>query len=126
MRGLSNVIVYFDDLLIHSKTHAEHRVHLQQVFTRLRETNLKLKLVKCHFGTTNVDYLGFRLTPEGILPGADKLKCVREALPPKNVHEIRQFLGLANFFRSHVRNFASISAPLNKLTRKEVNWRGVY
>ena len=88
MKGLSNVIVYFDDLLIHSKTHAEHRTHLQEVFARLRETNLKLKLIKCHFGCTNVDYLGFRLTPNGILPGADKLKCVRDALPPKNVHEI--------------------------------------
>ena len=124
MKGLNNVIVYFDDLLIHSKSHAEHRIHLQEVFTRLQETNLKLKVVKCHFGCTNVDYLGFRLTPNGILPGSDKLKCVREALPPRNVHEIRQFLGLANFFRSHVRNFASISSPLNKLTRKEVNWRG--
>ena len=91
MRGLANVIVYFDDLLIQSKSHAEHRVHLQQVFTRLRETNLKLKLVKCHFGTTNVDYLGFRLTPEGILPGADKLKCVREALPPKMYTRLDSF-----------------------------------
>ena len=63
------------------------------------------------------------MTPQGILPGADKLKCVRDALPPRNVHEVRQFLGLANFFRSHVRNFASVSAPLNKLTRKDINWK---
>ena len=123
MKGLDNVIVYFDDLLIHSKSHDQHRVHLQAVFDRLRATNLKLKVAKCHFGCTNVEYLGFRLTPQGILPGKDKLKCVRDALPPRNVHEVRQFLGLANFFRSHVRNFASISAPLNKLTRKDINWR---
>ena len=122
MKGLDNVIVYFDDLLIHSKSHPDHRIHLQEVFTRLRETNLKLKVAKCHFGCTNVEYLGFRLTPQGILPGKDKLKCVRDALPPRNVHEVRQFLGLANFFRSHVRNFAAVSAPLNKLTRKDLNW----
>ena len=97
MKGLENVIVYFDDLLIHSKTHDQHRVHLQAVFDRLRATNLKLKVAKCHFGCTNVEYLGFRLTPQGILPGIDKLKCVRDALPPRNVHEVRQFLGLAIF-----------------------------
>ena len=78
---------------------------------------------KCHFGCTNTEYLGFRLTPQGILTGKDKLKCVRNALPPRNLHEVSQFLGLANFFRSHVRNFASISAPLNKLTHKDINWR---
>ena len=63
MKGLENVIVYFDDVLIHSKTHPEHRTHLQQAFDRLKIANLKLKAAKCHIGCTNVEYLGFRLTP---------------------------------------------------------------
>ena len=124
MIGLNCVIVYFDDLLIHTKTHAEHILQLQHVFNRLRKCNLKLNPLKCHLGTPNVDYLGFRLTPQGILPGVDKLKCVRDAPPPSNVTQIKQFLGLANFFRTHVRNFSLISNPLTKLTRKDSTWKG--
>ena len=123
MIGLSAVIVYFDDLLVHNKTHSAHRAALQEVFSRLRKCNLKLNPLKCHFGTQNVDYLGFRLTPQGILPGIDKLKCVRDAPAPTNVTQIKQFLGLANFFRTHVRNFSLISSPLTKLTRKDSQWK---
>ena len=123
MVGLTCVIVYFDDLLVHSKSHADHRQHLQSVFSRLRKVNLKLNPLKCHFGTPTVDYLGFRLTPDGILPGIDKLKCVRDAPPPSTVKQIKQFLGLANFFRTHVRNFSLISAPLTQLTKKDSGWK---
>jgi hypothetical protein len=68
-------------------------------------------------------YLGFHLTESGIKPGTDKLKAVANTEPPKNVHEIRQFLGLCNFFRTHVRNFAQISSPLTALTRKDSPWK---
>jgi transposase InsO family protein len=124
VKGINNIIVYIDDLLLHSKSHVEHREQLQEVFRRLRAHGLKANLKKCVFGSLEVNYLGFRLTPEGILPGPDKLKVVREAKPPSNVHEIRQFLGLCNFFRTHVRNFAQISGSLCQLTKKERSWRG--
>ena len=124
MKGLVNVIVYIDDLLLHSKTHDEHRQQLASLFNRLRNANLKVNLKKCEFGADNVSYLGYRLTPEGILPGSDKLKAVRDSEPPKTVHQVRQFMGLCNFFRSHVRNFAQTGAPLHKLTSKETKWRG--
>jgi hypothetical protein len=124
MHGMSNVIVYIDDLLLHTSTHAHHRQQLQQLFDRLRKSGLKVNLKKCEFGATNVSYLGFRLTPNGILPGADKLKAVRDTPPPANVHQVRQFLGLCNFFRTHVRNFSLVSSPLNKLTRKDTSWKG--
>ena len=124
VKGLENIIVYIDDLLVHSSEHDHHRHSLQLLFDRLRRANLKLNLPKCHFGSDNVTYLGFRLTPQGILPGSDKLAAVRNATPPTNVHQIRQFLGLANFFRTHIRNFSLISSPLNLLTRKDTVWRG--
>ena len=79
MINLNNVIVYFNDLLVHTKTHVEHLHVLEKVFSRLRKCNLKLNPLKFHLGAPSVDYLGFRLTPEGILPGFDKLKCVRDA-----------------------------------------------
>ena len=65
-----------------------------------------------------VAYLEFQLTEEGIKPGSDKLKVVATAKPPVNVHKIRQFLGLCNFFCTHVRNFSQVSAPLTALTTK--------
>ena len=124
VKGLHNIIVYIDDLLVHNSDHAEHRHSLQLLFDRLRVANLKLNLPKCNFGSDNVTYLGFRLTPQGILPGTDKLAAVKNATPPINVHQVRQFLGLANFFRTHIRNFSFISSPLNLLTRKDTPWRG--
>jgi len=108
MSGIQEVIVYIDDLLLHTKDHATHRQGLQKVFNRLRNVNIKLNPEKCNFGATTVNYLGFRLTPEGILPGTDKLKAVRDMPPPSSVTQVRQFLGLCNYFRTHVRNFASL------------------
>ena len=124
VHGLQNVIVYIDDLLLHSSTHDEHVLLLDLLLQRLVQHNVKLNLQKCEFGSKNVAYLGFRLTEEGVKPGADKLKAVEKAIPPENVHEVRQFLGLCNFFRTHVRNFAQITAPLTALTRKDCSWKG--
>jgi len=123
LEGIPNVIVYIDDLIIHTKTHEDHIKILLRVFNRLFKHNLKINLKKCVFGSREVSYLGFRLTPEGIKPGIDKLKAVGQCKPPSTVKEVRQFLGLCNFFRSHVKNFALVSAPLANLTRKDVKWR---
>ena len=123
MKDIDNVIVYIDDLLAHTSTYEEHLLVLDAIFTNLSIHGLKVNLEKCHFGCKKVAYLGFHLTEEGIKPGSDKLKTVAAANPPTNVHEIRQFLGLCNFFRTHVRNFAQISAPLTALTRKDSAWK---
>ena len=123
VQGLRNVIVYIDDLLLHSDTHEQHLQLLDQLLERLEAHNIKMNLEKCVFGSKEVAYLGFLLTPEGIKPGSDKLKAVAKAQPPSTVREVRQFLGLCNFFRNHVRNFAQVSAPLTKLTRKEDPWK---
>lgn len=94
LEGIKSAIVYIDDVLVHTKTHAQHRIELQKVFDRLRSANLKLNLKKCEFGSDTVTYLGFRLTPQGILPGKDKLAAVQKALPPTEVKQIKQFLGI--------------------------------
>ena len=124
--GLKNVIVYIDDLLIHSQTHNEHLQTLENTFQRLQKASMKISLKKCFFGSKEVSYLGFRLTPEGILPGKDKLKAIKKATRPKTVTEIKAFLGLCNFFRTHIKNFAKVASPLYALTRKDKNFNGVY
>jgi Mg2+ and Co2+ transporter CorA len=69
LRNISNVIVYIDDLLVHTQTHEDHLKILDQVLQRLHSNNLKINLDKCFFGNQEVSYLGFTLTPEGIKPG---------------------------------------------------------
>ncbi len=123
VKGIPQVVVYIDDLIIHSKTHREHLESLDAVFTRLASHNLRVNLKKCVFASNETAYLGFRLTKEGIFPGTDKLKAVKEAQPPGNVKQIRQFLGLCNFFRGHIQNFAQITSPLTNLTKKESGWK---
>ncbi len=123
VKGIDNVVVYIDDLIIHSRTHEDHLKTLDAVFTRLASHDLRVNLKKCVFGSGETSYLGFRLSKEGIFPGADKLKAVKEALPPENVKQIRQFLGLCNFFRGHIQNFAQITSPLTQLTKKDSSWK---
>jgi hypothetical protein len=84
---------------------------------------LKINLPKSFFGATEVSYLSFKLTLEGIKPGADKLKAVAATKPPNNITEVRAFLGLCNFFRGHVRNVAQLAAPLNLLTTNMCEWK---
>jgi hypothetical protein len=116
IHNLSNILAYIEDLLVHTKDHGKHLEILDELFTRLRKHGLKINLPKPFFGTTEVRYLGFKLTPDGIKLGADKLKPVAAAKLPNNISKVRAFLGLCNFFRGHVRNFAQLAAPLNMLT----------
>ncbi len=86
---------------------------------RLHQHHLKINLDKCLFGDKQVSYLGFTLTPEGIKPGEAKLKAIRNAKPPSDIKEIWSFMGLCNFFRHHIQDFAITAAPLFKLTRQD-------
>ncbi len=121
VNGISNVIVYINDLLVHSATHEEHLATLDKVLKHLVQHKIKLNLQKCIFGSKEMSYLGFRLTEEGIKPGTDKLKAVKNAPPPSNVHEVRQFLGLCNFFEatsatlpnSHLRSQLQLKKNVN-------------
>ena len=124
MHNISNVLVYIDDLLLHSHDHESHLKTFEEVLQRLMQHGIKLNLEKCVFGSKEVAYLGFRLTESGIKPGVDKLKAVAKAPAPTSVKEVRQFLGLCNFFRNHVRNFSQLSGPLTEMIKKECHWKG--
>jgi hypothetical protein len=120
LRNTSNII---DDLLVHTQTHDEHlRVH-DQVLDRLQTYNLKINLDKCFFGNREVSYLGFTLTPEGIKPGKNKLKAIKDAKPPTDVKAIHSFVRTCNFFRTRIKNFAIMAAPLFKLMRKDSGYK---
>ncbi len=122
--NLQNVIVYINDLLIHSDTHERHLQILEQVLEWLHQNHLKINLEKCIFGNKEVSYLGFTLTPEGIKPGKNKLKAIQTAKPLADIKTITSFIGLCNFFRTHIKDFAVIAAPLFKLTQKDSGYKG--
>ncbi len=119
LRNISNVIVYINDLLVHTQTHEEHLRVLDQVLDWLQTHNLKINIDKCFFGKKEVSYLGFTITPEGIKLGMNTLKAIKDAKPPTDVKTICSFVGLCNFFRTHIKNFAIIAAPLFRLTQKD-------
>jgi hypothetical protein len=123
LRNINNVLVDIDDVLLHTATHEEHLQVLEKVFERLHQNHLKVNLDKCFFSNKEVSYLGFTLTPEGIKPGKSKLKAIKDAKPQTDVKTIRSFVGLCNFFRTHIKNFAIIAAPLFKLKRKDSGYK---
>jgi hypothetical protein len=123
LRGLNHILIYIDDVLIHTDTHEKHLEALEQVLLRLHQHHLKINLDKCLFGDRQVSYLGFTLTSEGIKPGEAKLKTIKQATPPDDVKGIRSFMGLCNFFRHHIQDFTIIAAPLFKLTRQDSEYQ---
>jgi hypothetical protein len=82
------------------------------VLERLQQNHLKINLEKCIFGNKEVSYLGLTLTPEGIKSGKNKLKAIQTAKAPADVKTIRSFVGLCNFFRTHIKDFAVITATV--------------
>jgi hypothetical protein len=120
---IPNVLVYIDDLLVHTDMHEKHLEVLDKVLARLHKNHLKINWEKCVFGNKEVSYLGFMLRPEGIKPGKNKLKAIKDAKPPTNIKMMRSFMGLCNFFRTHIKDFALITVPLFWLTQKDSGYK---
>ena len=111
--------VYMDDLNIHSKTFEEHLQHLQITFDRIRAANLRIKPDKCHFCSQEIKFLGHVVNEQGIQPDPSKITKVANYPVPRNLTELRAFLGLASYYRRFIKDFSKISSPLYKLTEKE-------
>ena len=124
LKGITNCIVYLDDVLVVSATYEDHLKHLRQVFERFAEFNLKLNPEKCSFFAEKLDYLGYELTTQGLRPGADKIAVVRDFKPPTTVKEIQSFIGLCQYFRRSLKNFSLVSQHLTNLTSKKSGWKG--
>jgi len=114
----SFVVVYFDDILIYSKTKDEHMEHLKQVLQVLQENQLYINLKKCTFSTNKLLFLGFVIGEEGIQVDQDKVSVIRDWPVPKSVTEICSFHGLATFYRRFVRDFSTITAPITECLKK--------
>ncbi|UYV75158.1 hypothetical protein LAZ67_12002698 [Cordylochernes scorpioides] len=109
---------YLDDVIIPAKDWREMIERLREVLERIRSAKLTLKPSKCEFGRREVEFLGYVISTGGLKPGPRKIKAIEEFPEPKNVHDIRRFLGLTNFFRRFVKDFARKAEPLSRLQKK--------
>ena len=108
-RGITGVITYIDDVLTHSKGHQDQLMVLEQTLLRLRKYNLKLNPSKSVFGAASVHYLGYNISGEGIRPGEEKMKAIQDFPTPDTPKKIREFVGLANYFRFLLPGFSEHS-----------------
>ncbi|KAJ0724807.1 putative nucleotidyltransferase, Ribonuclease H [Helianthus annuus] len=113
------VIVFIDDILIYSKTQAEHEQHLRLILELLRTEHLYAKFSKCEFWLQEVQFLGHTVNKLGIHVDPAKIEAVKNWVAPKSPSEIRSFLGLAGYYRRFISNFSKIAVPLTSLTQKE-------
>jgi hypothetical protein len=116
------VVIFIDDILIYSKSEAEHEKHLRLVLQRLREHKLYAKLSKCEFWIDEVPFLGHVISMGGIAVDPGKVKDVLDWVVPQTVKEVRSFLGLAGYYRRFIENFSKIAKPLTSFLEKGVDF----
>ena len=116
------VIVFLDDVLIYSRTLAEHRKHVRQVLDVLRQHQLYCKESKCEFFRDHVEFLGHRVDRDGMHMMEDKVRAIRDWPTPTAVEDIRSFLGMVGYYRKFIQGFSSIAAPLTGLLKKGVRF----
>jgi hypothetical protein len=112
------VLVFFDDILIYSKTWTNHLTHVDQVLILLSQHQLFLKQSKCAFGAFEVEYLGHLVGKDGVRVDPKKIEAMQDWPHPKTLKRLRGFLGLTGYYRKFVKNYGKIAAPLTALLKK--------
>jgi hypothetical protein len=116
------VIVFLDDILIYSKTEEEHEQHLRMVLQVLREHQLYAKLSKCTFYQKQIHYLGHIVSEDGIAVDPEKIEAIKGWPTPKNISEVRSFMGLAGYYRRFIEGFSKIAHPITSLQKKGIKF----
>ena len=113
---------YVDNCIVYSNDMKSHIRDLQKVLGRLLEAGFTLRGSKCAFGRRTITHLGFQYSPSGVAPSAEGTETIANWPVPKSTKELRSFLGLANFYRCFIHNFAEIAASLTELTSSKLSF----
>ena len=123
LQGIPKVCIYLDDILITGATEAEHLHNLQEVLNRLEQAGMCLKKDKCAFLLPQVEYLGHQISQKGLHPTKEKVRAIVEAPAPKNITQLKSFLGMLNYYSKFLPNLSTLLAPLYKLLHKNMSWQ---
>ena len=116
------VTVYLDDILIYSSLLDDHQSTTHEVLQRLLAHDLYLRLEKCEFQQEQIEYLGLVISKGKVTMNPVKIRAVIDWPTPRNLHDLRGFLGFANFYHCFIKDFAKLARPLNDLTKKDIPW----
>ena len=122
VQGISSAHVYLDDIVIASTTREENIRDVCRVLQRLRDNHLRCKLSKCDFFKREIDYLGHRVSDDGLQVQAAKVEAVEKAGRPTSIQALRSFLGLTGYYRRFIQNYGGVAKPLTDLLRKGVKF----
>jgi hypothetical protein len=121
---MSEVKVYIDDILLITKGSFHHHLsRLEEVFRRLLKANLQLNATKCSFCALETEFLGFVLTPNGIKPQVKRVQAILQISSPKNVKQVRSFIGMINHYKHMIPQRAHLITPISNLTKKGVSFK---
>ena len=112
--GLPWCFVYLDDVLLASKSMAEHRIHLTELFSILEKNGLVVNKDKCELGVTSLDFLGHRVTSEGVAPMPDRVADLQKYPTPTDKPSLQRFLGIVNYYHRFMPNIAQKLSTLHK------------
>ena len=122
VQGIPHVVVYIDDVLLTEPTEEEHLSTLERVLHGLDEAGLRLKRQKCKFLLPSVEYLGHKISAQGLQPTESKIQDLQDAPVPKDVSQLKAFLGLLNYYGKFIPNLSTLLAPLHRLLEKSTTW----
>jgi len=114
---------FIDNILVATDTEEEYDELVDKVLRRLEENDLFMKPKKCQWKVREVEFLGVVIGPKGVEMQKEKMEGVLNWPAPRNIKEVQKFLGLANYYRRFIKDFARVVAPLHVLVRKEQKWK---
>jgi len=116
------VAVFINDVMVTTETEEEHDKIVEEVLKRLEENDLFVKPEKCVWKVREVGFLGVIIGEDGVRMEKEKVQGVIEWPVPRSMKDVQKFLGLANYYRQFVKDFAKIAKPLHEMMRKEMKW----
>jgi hypothetical protein len=120
--AMGKVAVYLDDILIYSHSIQDHHAVTHEVLRRLESHDLYLRPEKCKFDKREIEYLGLIIQEGQVTMDPVKVQAIASWPAPRTLHELRGFLGFANFYRRFIKDFSRLARPLNDLTKKDTTW----